>query len=94
MDALPQQRQAAQTGWIRRVPDLPEPGAVLAAVKDAARRARARWPAKGRATLDRGGARRPEEVRPGRRNGPQPNQETPKKAVSEGRLPTPNSEEA
>ena len=57
-------------------PDLPEPGAVLAAVKDAARRARARWPAKRRAILDRGSARRPGRGRPGRGNGPQPNQET------------------
>ena len=41
-------------------------GAVLAAVKTAARRLR-RWPA---ARLDRGGARRHAELRSGRRNGP------------------------
>jgi hypothetical protein len=42
-----------------------EPGAVLAAVKAAARR-RWRWPA---ASLDRGSARRQRESWPGRRNG-------------------------
>ena len=51
----------------------PEAGVVLATVKRAARRLR-RWPA---ATLDRGYARRLDDVRPGRRNGPlQPNKET------------------
>jgi len=53
-------------------PGLPEPGAVLAAVNDAARRKR--WPA---AIIDRGCARRLADVRPGRRNGScQPNWET------------------
>ena len=56
-----------------RCPDLGQHGAVLATVKDAARRLR-RWPA---AILDRGSARRLGEYRPGRRNGPvQPNKET------------------
>src|SRR5271168_3823054 len=82
-----------------RSPDLPEAGAVLAAVKDAARRASARWPA---AILDGGCARRPGVVRPGRRNGPlQPNQETAARWVAPAvparatvPLSTPNSEEA
>jgi hypothetical protein len=54
-------------------PDLAQHGAVLATVKDAARRLR-RWPA---TILDRGSARRLGEHRPGRRNGlVQPNKET------------------
>ena len=56
-------------------PDLSKPGAVLAAVNNATRRARARWPA---AIVDRSCARRLPFVRPGRRNGVfKPNQETP-----------------
>ena len=85
---------ACPPGSRGRVPDLPERGVVLAAVKDATRRARARWPAKRRAILDRGSARRPGEFRPGRRNGSQPNRETPQRGWNGSALPTPNSEEA
>jgi len=55
-------------------PGLPQPGAVLAAVNDAARRKR--WPPA--AIIDRGCARRLADARPGWRNGScQPNWETP-----------------
>ena len=53
-------------------PDLAEAGAVLAPLNTAARRLR-RWPA---ASVDRRCARRSLVLRPGRRNGSQPNQET------------------
>ena len=53
-------------------PDLPEPGAVLTAVKTAARRLR-RWPV---ARVDPGCARRRDEPWPGRGNGARPNRET------------------
>src|SRR4051794_8354355 len=54
------------------VPDLAEPGAVLAPVNTASRRLR-RWPA---ASVDRRCAQRLLLLRPGWRNGPQPNKET------------------
>ena len=72
----------------RQAPHLPERGAVLAAVKDAARRASARWPAKRRSILDRASARRPPTRRPGRGNGPQPNQETLEKPAPPADTPS------
>jgi hypothetical protein len=65
------QRQLQQGGVPHddppHAPILMKPCAVLAPLKDASRRASARWPA---AILDRGCARRLGVVRPGRRNGP------------------------
>src|SRR6516225_1335626 len=46
------------------------------------------------AILDRGCARPPQELRPGWRNGSQPNRETPAQPHGRMLLPTPNSEEA
>src|ERR1700704_5181074 len=54
-------------------------------------RAASRWPA---AILDRSCAQRLRELRPGRRNGSQPNRETPDQPRDWLSLPTPNSEEA
>src|SRR6201747_925104 len=54
-------------------------------------RAASRWAA---ATLDRSCAQRLRELRPGRRNGSQPNRETPDQPRDWLSLPTPNSEEA
>src|SRR5712672_2085080 len=54
-------------------------------------RAASRWPA---AILDRSCAQRLRELRPGRRNGYQPNRETPDQPRDWLSLPTPNSEEA
>src|ERR1700712_2468474 len=54
-------------------------------------RAASRWPA---AILDRSCAQRLRELRPGRRNGSQPNRETPDPPRDWLSLPTPNSEEA
>src|SRR6476660_5757128 len=54
-------------------------------------RAASRWPA---AILDRSCAQRMRELRPGRRNGSQPNRETPDQPRDWLSLPTPNSEEA
>ncbi len=62
-------KEVSRMFGIPHSPGLPEPGDVLAAVNDAARRKR--WPP---AIIDRGYARRLADVRPGRRNGPrQPN---------------------
>src|SRR6478609_3275289 len=54
-------------------------------------RAASRWPA---AILDPSCAQRLRELRPGRRNGSQPNRETPDQPRDWLSLPTPNSEEA
>src|SRR3954470_1773911 len=54
-------------------------------------RAASRWPA---AILDRSCAQRLRELRPGRRNGSQPNREPPDQPRDWLSLPTPNSEEA
>src|SRR6476620_5132848 len=54
-------------------------------------RAASRWPA---AILDRSCAQRLRELSPGRRNGSQPNRETPDQPRDWLSLPTPNSEEA
>jgi hypothetical protein len=56
-----------------RPPGLDQPATGLACVKTASRRLR-RWPA---ASLDPGCARRPGDLRPGRRNAARPNRETP-----------------
>src|ERR1700674_4465094 len=50
-------------------PAIPRLAASAAALKDASRRARARWPRKNEAILDRGSARSPGVFRPGRENG-------------------------
>ena len=94
IEAASWERGCACAGGGRdRGADLAEPGAVLAAVKDATRRARARWPAKWRAILDRGSARRPGRFRPGQENGPRPNRKTGGRRGRGGR-PTPAGEAA
>ena len=67
------QRGQAALGARRPHPGLDQPAAVLARVKTASRRLR-RWPS---ASLDPGCARRPRDLRPGRRNAARPNRETP-----------------
>lgn len=68
-------------------PDLPEPGAVLSAVKHASRRLR-RWPA---AMLDRSCARHRSAIRSGQRNGlpteQRNTQRGPIPAVAKGSVP-------
>src|ERR1019366_6789923 len=84
-------------GWCRAWCHLgisPRPGSSVtpeaAAIKDASRRASARWPA---AILDSRRLQRLCVVRPGRRNGAQPNKETRDQDQTGPFLPTPNSDE-
>src|ERR1019366_581069 len=79
----------SEAGFIHHVgyrlahPAVPRLAASAAALKDASRRASARWPRKNEAILDRGGARCLGVFRPGRENG---TQAEPEKVDCGGRL--------